>query len=386
MSGAGRLLPGAQHFQVTEELAYPLSGQGEHLAVEVEKRGLTTDAVAEALARACGVPRRAVGYAGRKDRHAIARQWFSVLGGEERQLARLPFTTQELAIRAVTRHRHKIRLGHAARNRFRLGLADADPAALAAALARLQQEGIVNRFGPQRFGIGGVNARIARAWGEGRHADAVALVVDPDGGWRWGEPLPDGWRPAPEGRVLAALRAGASPAAALRAAPALRQLIASAAQALVCNAVIEARARAGLLRRARAGDVLCTARGAPFVLRPEDVADAERRLALLELSTTAPLPGSWRLQPAPDIVAEERAWSADTGIPWAWFADGGPFASPGERRPCLITFAGPPRLVPEPPRLWLEFALPPGAYATEVLVQCGVALPADRSGAASADG
>ena len=57
-----RLAPGSRNFRVTELPAYAPCGSGEHLYVEVEKEGLTTDSVARALARTCGVPVRDVGW------------------------------------------------------------------------------------------------------------------------------------------------------------------------------------------------------------------------------------------------------------------------------------------------------------------------------------
>jgi tRNA pseudouridine13 synthase len=162
----GRLLPGPANFQVIEDPAYLPSGSGEHLFVEIEKEGLTSDEVAVALARACGTRAMNIGYAGRKDRHAITRQWFSVLGGKEEQLAALPkeFAKGRMSVLTVSRHGNKIRTGHLEGNRFRLGLADvSDPAALIAALAKLACDGLANRFGPQRFGFEGVNLRIAAA-------------------------------------------------------------------------------------------------------------------------------------------------------------------------------------------------------------------------------
>ena len=84
-----QLLPGAKHFQVIEEPAYLPNGSGEHLYVDIEKESLTTDQVAEALAKACGKKERDVGYGGRKDRHAVTRQWFSVHFGDEAKLATL---------------------------------------------------------------------------------------------------------------------------------------------------------------------------------------------------------------------------------------------------------------------------------------------------------
>ncbi len=56
------------------------SGEGTHLFLWIEKRGLTTfDAIAR-IARALGVAPRDVGYAGLKDRHALTRQQLSVPG------------------------------------------------------------------------------------------------------------------------------------------------------------------------------------------------------------------------------------------------------------------------------------------------------------------
>ncbi len=84
---AGAALRSApEDFEVEEQLPFALSGQGEHVWLKIRKRGVNTDRVAQALARAAGVPRRAVGYAGMKDRHAVAVQWFSVPNyfGEQR--------------------------------------------------------------------------------------------------------------------------------------------------------------------------------------------------------------------------------------------------------------------------------------------------------------
>src|SRR5690606_8404804 len=76
--GQGRLKRVAEDFQVDEVLDIPLSGEGEHLWLWVEKRGLNTEESARRLARAAGVPLRAISYAGLKDRQALTRQWFSL--------------------------------------------------------------------------------------------------------------------------------------------------------------------------------------------------------------------------------------------------------------------------------------------------------------------
>jgi tRNA pseudouridine13 synthase len=381
------LLPGTQHFIVIEDPAYAPSGKGEHLYVEIEKEGLTTDQVAEALARACGKSHRDIGYAGRKDRWGVTRQWFSVHFGEEPRLAALGEHVRNgrATVLTVSRHANKLRLGHLAGNRFRLGVGGvADDAALAAACTRIAHDGIRNGFGAQRFGVAGATLALARAWGRGDERAAVELIVDPTGGWHWGDALPDGFRPGPEGRAFGALRRGADPRGALAAAgDQLRKLAASAAQSAVFNAVLAGREAAGLLRRLRVGDIGVNRKGAAFQVATGEEDDATARAAAgrLEVSASAPLPGDSRLRPAPEIDAEERAWAASTEVDWSWFQRGAPLESPGDRRALVVPFRTPPKLERGGEVLWIEFGLPSGVYATEVLAQAGVSVPADRRGA-----
>ena len=67
-----------EDFRVDEELGFELEGQGQHHWLQIEKSLLTTETVAVSLAKAAGIPRNGVGYAGMKDRNAVTRQWFSV--------------------------------------------------------------------------------------------------------------------------------------------------------------------------------------------------------------------------------------------------------------------------------------------------------------------
>jgi tRNA(Glu) U13 pseudouridine synthase TruD len=105
---------------------------------------------------------------------------------------------------------------------------------------------------------------------------------------------------------------------------------------------------------------------------------------VLDAFATGPLPGTSRLQPSPDVLAEEQTWAdADphsSGIRWSWFTRSEPLESPGERRPLLMAFREPPTIAIDGDTTWLSFALPSGGYATEVLSQVGIAIPADRRG------
>jgi tRNA pseudouridine13 synthase len=182
--------------------------------------------------------------------------------------------------------------------------------------------------------------------------------------------------------VLGALRrAPGDPAAALRAAgPRFAKLVASAAQSAVFNAVVDARRQAGLLHRLREGDVARRREGGVFRCLPEDLERLNARAApgVLEVAPTGPLPGTDVYAPSAAVAAEERAWSASTGVDWGAFADGGALASPGDRRALVVPFLEAPELEPDADALWLRFALPAGSYATEVLTQLGVAVPARR--------
>ena len=383
------LIPGAAHFHVIEEPQYAASGAGEHLYVEIEKEGFTTDVVADALAKIHGKRGVDIGYAGRKDRHAVTRQWFSIHFGDESKLSQLTEalpTGGRVQVITVTKHANKIRLGHLAGNRFRLGLSGVtDPSALQAALTALAHHGICNRFGVQRFGIGGANLRVARALAVRDYEAAVSLLVDPHGVWQWGQPLPTGFRTGPEGRVLGAVRKGANAPSAIRAAgDQLLKLLVSAAQSAVFNAILDARKAAGLLHTFRVGDIGCTSFGAAFPVTADELASTNARAAagVHDAFTTGPLPGMNRLSPSPMVLAQEQSWAASTAMEWSWFAKGGPLEAPGERRPLLMCFREAPVVSSgvgtEAGVTWVTFSLTSGGYATEVLNQVGVAIPADR--------
>jgi tRNA pseudouridine13 synthase len=232
-----------EDFFVEELPAYPFEGAGEHLCLLVEKRGLTTDALVRAVARACRAKVGEIGVAGRKDRHAVTRQWLTVRGAGD---AEVPAIEAELGPAArvleVARHRTKLRLGHLAGNRFVLRLyGDAQAssgarAALEASLARVARDGLRNRFDTQRFGVAGATLALARAWGARDFEAAVRFVVDPEGTWQPSDPVPErALVSGPQARVASAWqrRPGHARAALGTAARDLRPLAASAAQAAV---------------------------------------------------------------------------------------------------------------------------------------------------------
>lgn len=136
-----------EDFQVTEIPLVPPTGAGEHQWLRVEKVGLTTLDVVDALARAADVPPDVVGYAGLKDRFARTVQDFTIqLGREVRELP----PGMRILERGKTQKR--LRTGQLVGNHFALFVRGGDAAVARARLARLAETGMPNYYGAQRVG------------------------------------------------------------------------------------------------------------------------------------------------------------------------------------------------------------------------------------------
>lgn len=148
-----------EDFIVEEILSFEPSGSGEHAMVHVEKWGENTDFIARELARFTGTKARDIGFAGLKDRHGRTTQWFSVQlpGKEDPDWAQ--FFGEHFKVIAHTRNDRKLRRGALNGNRFTLRIRDLDqePRMLADRIAAIQNSGVPNYFGPQRFGREGDN-------------------------------------------------------------------------------------------------------------------------------------------------------------------------------------------------------------------------------------
>lgn len=151
-----------EDFQVVERLGFAPVGEGEHVFLWVEKRGENTAWVAKAIAQVAGVKEQDVGYAGRKDRHALTRQWFSVYlplraGQGEPDWQQL--NSPSIAVQQVVRHTRKLRPGDHEANSFviRLRHVCGEQAQITQRFEQLVAGGVPNYFGEQRFGNHGAN-------------------------------------------------------------------------------------------------------------------------------------------------------------------------------------------------------------------------------------
>ena len=143
-------------FVVEEIMPIQPSGEGEHLWLQIEKNGCNTDWLAQQLARTCAIKPMGVSYAGMKDRHAITTQWFSVHlpGMDNPDLSSIE--GDEVKILQAIRHDKKLKRGALSGNRFRLRIREISGSQklLQQRLEIIQQQGVPNYFGEQRFGFG----------------------------------------------------------------------------------------------------------------------------------------------------------------------------------------------------------------------------------------
>ena len=155
-----------EDFQVDEDLGYLPSGFGEHVFLHVCKRGENTAWVAGKIAELAGVNINDVGYCGRKDRHAVTAQWFSVYLPKAPEPDWSLINSSTIQVLSASRHQHKLRRGEHQQNHFVIRLRDvqtSDHQQLQQRIATVFEKGVPNYFGEQRFGLGGNNLHEAEA-------------------------------------------------------------------------------------------------------------------------------------------------------------------------------------------------------------------------------
>lgn len=251
----GLLRTEPEDFIVQELPAYEPSGEGEHLILEITKRQITTQAIANELSRLLGCSQDAVGFAGMKDRQAVTTQRFSVPANSD------PAKLQECSasVKVLGLHRNKIRKGHLAGNRFRIRVRQAHhdwPKRCQDISSLLCEKGFPNFYGPQRFGREGSNATI------GEKALKTGKLFGPK------------WR---------------------------KWLMVSAIQSLLFNEYLCQRIDDGLFATAISGDVFGhLPRGGVFV--STSPAAEQPRLDRFEISPMGPIYG-YKMMPAQDQAA-----------------------------------------------------------------------------------
>lgn len=333
--GVLKALP--EHFQVEEILPYAPCGEGEHVFITLRRSGWNTADVAHMLGRAFGLKEMDIGWGGRKDRHAVTTQTFSLRlpvtmppTRIETQLASLPFE-----IITVNRHRNKLKTGHVAANRFEIVLSQPGPEALERAEAiveALKHDGLPNYYGGQRFGV---------AYGNLQRAAALVR------------------RGKAHGRRDA--------------------FTVSVLQSALFNCWLIARIQRGQFRTLLEGDVVRkTDTGGLFIV--EDLEEASRRFAAGLISYTGPIYGHKMMAATGAAGIFEAQLLQQYGLELSRFKL---LRAPGSRRPAVLY---PKDLTVQPVAegLYFRFTLPAGAYATTLMREFtrsdSTAVPDNESG------
>jgi len=304
-------------FIVDEQLNFEPTGSGEHLLLQIEKRGQNTQYIARQLARLTGLRMRDISYAGLKDRHALTRQWFCFKWPIKQDLDWQQWQIEDSHILQVVRHYRKLRLGALKANHFQLTLTEvSEPEALVKRL-QLIKAGVPNYYGEQRFGRDGGNLALA------------------DGLFK-GERITDRQ---------------------------IRGLALSASRSFLFNTVLSARIAQGLFNQVLDGDILqLDGSGSIFQVEKADTV-LQQRLLDGDVHPTAPLVGLEGAQVTQQAAAfEQEALSTHQ----QWCEGLNEYRLQGARRSI--------RLVPQQlsadisgNSVTLRFALPAGCFATSVL-------------------
>ena len=110
-SGRAQIRCRPEDFQVSEQLGFELSGDGEHCFLYLEKRQLNTLELQQRLSALSNIAPNRIGFSGLKDRNAVTRQWFSVglagLGEPDWQLLESEGDVQVLDVGRHRRHRRQ---------------------------------------------------------------------------------------------------------------------------------------------------------------------------------------------------------------------------------------------------------------------------------------
>ena len=313
----------AEDFVVEEMASFQPTGEGEHLLLTVEKRGMNTAFAARKLAAWAGINEMGIGYAGMKDRHAVTSQRFSVHFPKRVSPDIGLLEAEDFRVLEHSWHNRKLSRGALAGNRFVLVLREVHGLRplVETRLESIREHGIPNYFGEQRFGREGDNVEAAR-------------------------------------RMFAGERVRREQ----------RSIYLSAARSEMFNAVLGRRIRLGNWNAGAEGGVWMLD-GTQSVFGPEEFTDELRERALRQdIHPTGPMWGAGELRTSGLVrEIEESVLGAfadlRAGLEQAGLKQ--------ERRSLRVRVNELEWHWPVDDVLQLEFKLAPGSYATEVLAELG---------------
>ncbi len=319
----GKYRSSPEDFIVEEINAFEAHGEGEHLLLTIEKRGLNTAFVAKELSKWAGIGEMGVGYAGLKDRHAVTRQRFTVHLPKKIAPDFDAMNIEGVKLLEWQWHHRKLPRGALAGNLFTLILRDVvgDKAAIENRLEKIRDYGLPNYFGEQRFGRERANVGMALKMFAG---DRVKREQ--------------------------------------------RSIYLSAARSEIFNAALASRIQNKNWLSALEGEVWMI-NGSHSIFGPETFTDELRaRLEKLEIHPTGPMWGKGELRTQAE-VAEGELTMANSHQELCRGLEAADLKQ--ERRSLRIQVMDLAWSWLENDQLQCRFSLPPGAYATELLAELG---------------
>jgi tRNA pseudouridine13 synthase len=308
-----------EDFQVIEIPAFSPTGEGEHCIVHIRKQELNTAQVGKMLAKHAGLPPSRVSWAGMKDRNAVTEQWFSVHLANKAEPDWRELNNDHLKVLDVHRNDRKLRTGVLKGNQFYLRVRNVkgDLDAVKARYDTILDHGVPNYFGEQRFGFRGRNLH-----------KALAMFRNPRRRQNRHE----------------------------------RGIYLSAARAMLFNAVLDRRVREKTWNTLLPGE-LCMLDGTHSYFPAADEPDLQRRLENFDIHPTGPLWGDGALASSDQCMQLEL----DVVNEYAEFTAGLETAGLKQDRRSLRLEPRFFQLQVSGNEIFLNFELPPGAYATAVL-------------------
>jgi tRNA pseudouridine13 synthase len=164
-----------EDFEVEELSDFPFDG-GQFAVYLLTKRSIGTPEAITAVSERWNIPRRAIGYGGLKDKHAVTRQWVTIQRGPRRD-----FRQDNLSLTYQGQASRHFGPQDISANRFHIvmrNLSEETARQILAERELLAQFGIPNYYDDQRFGsIGESGEFIARPWCRGDYERALWLAI-----------------------------------------------------------------------------------------------------------------------------------------------------------------------------------------------------------------
>ncbi len=320
---SGRIRSVPEDFIVEELPAFEASGEGEHLLLTIQKRGMNTAFCAQQIARWAGIDERDVSFAGMKDRHALTTQRFSVRIPKKVSPEVSALNNDECTVLDATWHNRKLARGALAGNRFKLTLREliGDITELEQSLQSIKTHGVPNYFGEQRFGQEQGNVEQALGMFKGQRVDRAK-----------------------------------------------RSIYLSAARSYIFNQILAQRVQQENWNQALAGEVWML-EGTKSIFGPESFSDElAQRLSALDIHPTGAMWGTGELRSQESVAELENKIAEQFPELCAGLAKAD---LRQERRALRLLAKNIDWQFLSGDVLQLSFELPPGAYATSVLAELG---------------